>query len=316
VKSNLNSFKCNVYSQFGEDGIVEEIFRRINLTLSVDNWCVEFGAWDGIKFSNTYNLIKNKNYRAVLIEADPLRFKALCKNIPSKEVHKICQIVTTDRDSSLDNILSRTPIPENFDFLSIDIDGCDIHIFESLIQYRPKLVCVEFNPTIPNEVEFIQPNDPKVKRSSSAKSLNQVAQKKQYSLVAATKANLFFVPIEIKNAVTGPEPILLGDVRDDARHRIFLFSGFDGTIFTSKTFIPPKHGIPFDFDSIQQIPKYLRKYPPDYGWVENKVFRLFRAYKLSRQQYSRLKRGLFGPNGLKWAVSRLRQIRSQGKGID
>lgn len=28
-------------------------------------WCVEFGALDEIRFSNTYDLIKHKNYRAV-----------------------------------------------------------------------------------------------------------------------------------------------------------------------------------------------------------------------------------------------------------
>ena len=44
----------------------------------------------------------------------------------------------------------------NFDFLSIDVDGCDYYLFESLTKYKPKLICIEYNPTIPNDVEFIQ----------------------------------------------------------------------------------------------------------------------------------------------------------------
>ncbi len=43
-----------------------------------------------------------------------------------------------------------------FDFLSIDIDGCDYHIFEQLELFTPKIICIEFNHMIPNEVEFVQ----------------------------------------------------------------------------------------------------------------------------------------------------------------
>ena len=36
----------------------------------LDNWCIESVAWDGVHLSNTCDLIQNKNYKAVLIEAD------------------------------------------------------------------------------------------------------------------------------------------------------------------------------------------------------------------------------------------------------
>ena len=35
------------------------------------------------------------------------------------------------------------------DLLSIDIDGNDYHIFESLKKLRPRLIICEYNPTIP-----------------------------------------------------------------------------------------------------------------------------------------------------------------------
>ena len=54
----LNSFEKKIYSQFGEDGILEEILKRLG-EQNIDKWCVEFGARDGISDSNTYNLIKN-----------------------------------------------------------------------------------------------------------------------------------------------------------------------------------------------------------------------------------------------------------------
>lgn len=78
---------------------------------------------DGIHLSNTYNLIKNKTYRAVLIEGDKRKYKNLYRNIPQQEVIKICQYVTLDGAFTLDAILQSTPIPQDFDLLSIDIDG-------------------------------------------------------------------------------------------------------------------------------------------------------------------------------------------------
>ena len=58
----------NVYSQNGEDGIIEKI---LDMLPNRDRWCVEFGAWNGIYLTNTRNLIIEKGYSAVLNEADP-----------------------------------------------------------------------------------------------------------------------------------------------------------------------------------------------------------------------------------------------------
>ena len=55
-------------SQGGEDGILEEIFRRIPVSANQTakrRWCVEFGAWDGVHLSNTRQLLKSKEWGAV-----------------------------------------------------------------------------------------------------------------------------------------------------------------------------------------------------------------------------------------------------------
>jgi hypothetical protein len=36
-----------------------------------------------------------------------------------------------------------------FDFLSIDIDGNDYHAWHAIKNYQPKILMIEFNPTIP-----------------------------------------------------------------------------------------------------------------------------------------------------------------------
>ncbi|MGB8363504.1 MAG: FkbM family methyltransferase [Rhizomicrobium sp.] len=293
IAAPLASYARDIYSQSGEDGIIGEILNRIGSASQMDGWCVEFGAWDGIHLSNTYNLIKNRGYRAVLIEGDAIRHKQLCKNIPSADIIKICQFVNFEGDASLGSILKKTPIPEDFDFLSIDIDGCDYFILESLTDYRPKLVCIEYNPTIPNEVEFVQPKDFSVKQGSSAKSLTRLAEKMGYALVAVTHCNLFFVRNAFKNAVVGSDDVSLDALRDDAAYRSFIFCGFDGTILTNRSAISmPWHNIELDSEALQQLPRYLRRLPPDYSPLQQILFEFFLAFKFPKTFCARLAKKL------------------------
>ena len=47
----FDKFKKNVFSQNGEDGIIEELIKRLEIkNLEV----CEFGAWDGKLYSNTF----------------------------------------------------------------------------------------------------------------------------------------------------------------------------------------------------------------------------------------------------------------------
>ena len=261
----------NIYSQNGEDGVIREILSKLNHT-DIDKWCVEFGAWDGIHLSNTYNLIKNKGYNAVLIEGDKEKFKDLNENIPQKEVVKICRFVRFEGKDTLDGILKTTPIPKGFDLLSIDIDGCDYHIFNSLEYYRPKVICIEFNPSIPNEVEYVQPKDFDIKRGASAKSIINLANKKGYDLVDMTLCNIFLVRNDLSEFVIGERIITLEDIRDDSDSKVFLFTGYDGTVLSNKKelSIAWHTGVPMRIDKMQYMPKYLRTYFANYNIIQKK----------------------------------------------
>ena len=114
---------------------------------------------------------------------------------------KINKFVSFDGINSLDNILKDTDLPKNFDFLSIDVDGCDYHIFENLNLFKPKIVIIEFNHLIPNEVDFIQKKDFNIKQGSSAKSIINLAKNKNYHLVASTTTNLIFIHENYKHQV-------------------------------------------------------------------------------------------------------------------
>jgi hypothetical protein len=121
----ISKFAHNTYSQSGEDGIIAELLKRIESRFPLNNWCVEFGAWDGLYLSNTANLLKNSNYKAILIEGDRKKAKEIKVNFPANDVIALNQFVHFEGEFSMDSILSQTSIPRDFDFLSIDIDGAD-----------------------------------------------------------------------------------------------------------------------------------------------------------------------------------------------
>ena len=144
----LAQYVGNVHSQSGEDGIIGKI---LSLLPERDRHCLEFGA------SNTKRLIDEEDYSALLIEASESRFRELEKNY--KDNPKVIaqnQMVGWEDSDCLDGILSLVNFPLDFDLLSVDIDGNDYHVWKAIKKYRPKLVVIEFNPTIPTEVEYVQ----------------------------------------------------------------------------------------------------------------------------------------------------------------
>lgn len=90
----------------------------------------EFGAWDGKHLSNTFNLVKNFNARAVYIEGDKKKYQDLLKT--AKEYPNILPInafVSHKNDrNSLDNLLAPTFLKKDFDILSIDMDVHDLEV--------------------------------------------------------------------------------------------------------------------------------------------------------------------------------------------
>ncbi len=136
--AQLAGAAANAYSQFGEDGIIDKIFELVG---TKNKWCLEVGASDGLFCSNTRRLIE-RGWRGILIESDPELYRRLAANSP---LNAICveQKVSVTGDGRLDAILCRYGAPIDIDLVSIDIDGQDYYVFNSMIGYSPRVVIVE-----------------------------------------------------------------------------------------------------------------------------------------------------------------------------
>ena len=186
-----NKYNQNVYSQNGEDGIIEELLKRLDIS---SGWVCEFGAWDGINLSNTFNLVKNMDFSAVYIEGDENKFIDLLKTQSVyKSIVPINEYVHHEHTNinSLDNILKRTNIPIDFDILSIDVDGFDYHIWNSLEFYKPKIVIIEINSGIYPDVEN-HIHTPGLYDGTSFLPTFKLGMKKGYKFVLHT-GNMFFI---------------------------------------------------------------------------------------------------------------------------
>lgn len=248
----------DVNSQSGEDGIIEKIFEIIG---AEGKWCVEFGAWDGKLYSNTYNLIANKAWNGVLIEANEDKFRELSETYKDNpKAHCIRRFVNFTSPDSLDDILSETAIPVDFDLLSIDVDGNDYHIWESLQRYRPRVIVIEFNPSIPNDIIFIQDRDNNLNHGNSLMAMVDLGKKKGYELVCTTSWNAFFVPKELLPEF-GIEDNSIGRMYNDQLYASRLFQLYDGTLVLGGMSRLIWHGIPIGADELQILPRATRRFP-------------------------------------------------------
>jgi len=225
---NLLDYAKNVTSQRGEDGIVEKVFEMIGTTNKI---CVEFGAGDGDRTSNTWNLINFHKWGGVLIEPKKEMFVSLARRYEHRpDVITLAKTVGFEKDNSLDYVLNGE-FPLSFDFLSIDIDGCDYHVWDAIEKYRPRVVLIEHNPTVPIDIAFVQPKDMSVNQGSSLKALHNLGLRKDYELVAATELNAVFVKWEFLSLfdIEDNSPEALNPM--DERQKTRLFQGYDGTLF-------------------------------------------------------------------------------------
>lgn len=180
----------NFYSQNGEDGIIEEILCRIPKS-EKNSWCVEFGAWDGKHMSNTFHLVESAKYAAIYIEGNSEYFEKLIITADEyKGIHPILAMVSPKNDeNSLDAILAKTELPQDYDVLSIDIDTYDLDVWSLHLNYRPKVVVIEINSGIaPGILEWHRTGN----RGNSFSATLQVGLQKNYTLLSHT-GNMVFV---------------------------------------------------------------------------------------------------------------------------
>ena len=201
----------NIYSQNGEDGILEEIIKLLGIPNSPDSWCVEFGAWDAKYLSNTFNLV-TQGWSSVMIEGDPGKFEALGQTAKDFNNMHIIQAYVSQydtEDNSLDKLLKLTPIPNSFEVLSIDVDSYDSDIWETLRDYSAKVVVIEINGSVPPGVYWRHNDTPFgcLSLGTTFSEMLNIAKEKNYTL-ACQPGNCIFVRNDLLPLLNMPPDLI------------------------------------------------------------------------------------------------------------
>jgi hypothetical protein len=129
-RDSLLFYYGNNYSQQGQDGILQEIFRRLSIKTG---YFVEFGGWDGVFLSNSRALFE-RGWKGVFIEGDSQRAVSCQKIYADSGVKVINDFVGAPSygypGKKLSDLLSGSGIDlSQISFVSIDVDGPDLEIF-------------------------------------------------------------------------------------------------------------------------------------------------------------------------------------------
>ena len=199
-KKNLIPYGFKVFSQTDEDGIINEIFKRIGIT---NKKFLEFGV-NASKNNTTFLLLNN--WTGVWLEISTLKiiriknkYKIPLKN-NSLRIYK--KRITAE---NINKVIKSVQLKGVIDLFSIDIDGNELYLLNKLSQIRPRVIVVEYNSKFPPPFKksikyspnFIWKYDDYL--GSSLQLLVDNLKKKNYALVGCniSGVNAFFVKKEL-----------------------------------------------------------------------------------------------------------------------
>jgi len=201
-EGDLRHHEQRVHSQFGEDGILREIFSRIGAGQRV---FVEFGVETGAE-CNCARLVLAEGWTGLFLEADETCFAELERRYAGAPGVRCRQVKVTS--ANIENLLAEAGIPRDFDLLSIDIDGNDYWVWRAVREWRPHVVVIEYNAAYPPPALWVMQENPDhvwrgdTYHGASLMSLVRLGREKGYSLVATSSAgvNAFFVRDDLVDA--------------------------------------------------------------------------------------------------------------------
>ena len=197
---DLSEVEFQVYSQWGEDGIIDWL---VNKSPDIPKSFLEIGT-ENYKESNTRFLLINKNWDGFIIEAD----KSSVKDIKSQRIywrHNLTIENTFISQNNINTIIKKNNIPRKLGLLSLDIDGVDYWILKKLSVLDPSIIICEYNSlfgqkkaiTVPYKNNYIRSNEhfSNLFYGASIRAFIDLLKKRNYFFIGTNSAgnNAFFV---------------------------------------------------------------------------------------------------------------------------
>ena len=198
--SRLNDCEFEVFSQFGEDGIIQRLVRHLPIK---HRTFIEFGVED-FSEANCRFLMMNDNWRGYVLDGSARHVEKLRKweQFWRYDLTARCAFVTRE---NVNDLLGASGFEQDLGILSIDVDGMDYWILEAVEAVRPRVLIVEYNAlfgadrqiTVPYDAQFssVRAHSSALYFGASLGAIAAVAARKGLALVATESSgtNAFFV---------------------------------------------------------------------------------------------------------------------------
>lgn len=210
--TDLRDAEFRVFSQFGDDGIVEYLVGRIGVPRGAERF-VEIGVED-YREANTRFLLVNRNWSGLIVDGGDAHVRAVSAS-PLMWRHDIRPVSAfVDRDN-VNDLLREHGFDRDLGLLSIDVDGNDYWIWEA-VAAEPLVVVVEYNSVFGADRAVTVPYDAAFDRTrrhhsnlyfgASLAALARLGERKGYRLVGSNSAgnNAYFVRAELAEGLPAP----------------------------------------------------------------------------------------------------------------
>jgi hypothetical protein len=190
----LEPYGLKIFSQGDEDGILQEIFRRIGITRGT---ALEIGVQGGVECNS--HLLLYKGWKCHWFEGSDYWANHLKSKF--QDMLSTGQLSFTHTFVTKENLQELlVNVPEDVDFVGIDVDGNDYYFFEAL-HLKPKVVCIEYNALFPPGLSLVQQYNPthvwcgSSYFGASLTAMTRLAHRLGYTLVGTNivGTNAFFV---------------------------------------------------------------------------------------------------------------------------
>jgi hypothetical protein len=193
----LLRYGFKAYSQSDEDGIIQEIFKRIGV---VHRTFIEFGVETGIECNTAMLLVAG--WRGLWIEAakeDAAQIRRELASFLKDGALKLVESLVTAEN--VNTLFERAGFTGEIDLLSIDIDYNDYWVWKAIDIIKPRVVVIEYNATLPPPLSLVVPYAPTTAWNgsnyfgASLEALARLGTSKDYRLVSCniSGVNAFFV---------------------------------------------------------------------------------------------------------------------------
>jgi len=203
---NLRDYEFKVFSQWGEDGIIQRLVEIIDIK---NRTFIEFGVEDFFESNCRYLLMKD-NWCGLVIDGSSSNMNRLKGSYFFWKHHLLALDAFITRDN-INELLARSGFDEDLGILSVDLDGNDYHVLEKITFFRPRILICEYNSVFGATRKISVPYDENFMRTkkhysnlywgASLAAMTHLANTRGYSLVGTNTAsnNAFYVRNDLLN---------------------------------------------------------------------------------------------------------------------